>query len=246
MNRVSNVLGLIPARGGSQGIPRKNIKLLGDRPLISYTIASALASIELSAVCVSTDDREIGDLALSYGASVPFIRPASLATSAASSVDVILHALDYYRSEGREFEAICLLQPTCPFRPRGQIDQAISLWRNSGSDSLVTVLPVPPVCNPYWVMFEREGCLVPALDKAEVITRRQDLPPAYQRSGSIYLVSCSKLLHSKSLFVGNVIPLRQCERHHVNLDSAEDWANAEALLMRGDEMSQCCGVAYER
>ena len=240
MIRGGRILGLIPARGGSQGIPRKNIKALGGEPLIAYTIKAALASKKLHTVCVSTDDRVIAESASRLGASVPFMRPAHLATSRASAVDVVHHALEYYCSQGEEFDGVCLLQPTCPFRPSDQIDRAVSRWQDEGGDSLVSVLPVPPTCNPYWVMFEREGRLIPVLQREEVVTRRQDLPPVYQRSGSIYLVSCQTFLRTKSFFSGEVIPFLHCEKHHVNLDTPDDWLRAEELLSKRDEMALCC------
>ena len=122
------VLGIIPARGGSKGVPGKNKKMLGSKPLIAYTIEAAKESTLLTDIVISTDDPEIQTIGLEYDAEVPFLRPAHLASDTAKSIDVVLHALDFLKIKGRVYDAVCLLQPTAPFRETQSIDEAISTY----------------------------------------------------------------------------------------------------------------------
>jgi len=150
------ILGLIPARGGSKGIPRKNIKPLGGKPLIAYSIEAGLKSRYLDKVLVSTDDEEIAQVARQYGADVPFIRPAELARDDTPTLPVIQHALRFLADKGETYDAVCLLQPSSPFRTPAFIDAAIEKYVRSGADSLVTRYAV------YRIILIRIGFLSPA------------------------------------------------------------------------------------
>lgn len=224
---------IIPARGGSKGVPGKNIKLLAGKPLIAYTIASALESKMITECIVSTDSEEIKTVAEQYGINVPFIRPAELATDLAKSIDVVLHALQFMIHQGKQYYAVLLLQPTNPFRPKAFIDRAIEKYINGGFDSLISVLPVPHEYHPHWV-FEPDanGHLQIATGENEIISRRQDLPPAYFRDGSIYITSTEVLLKKKS-FYGNRLGFIKADPNcHVNIDTIEDWERAEELITK--------------
>jgi len=225
------ILGLITARGGSKGIPGKNIKLLGGKPLISYTIESAKNS-ELEDVIVSTDSLEIAEISKMSGANVPFIRPAELATDSAKSIDVIQHAVKYLESTNKNYDAICLLQPTTPFREKGLINDCIKKFTSGDFDSLITVLPVPHEFNPHWI-FEpsKDGYLKIATGEKHIISRRQDLPEAYFRDGSIYLTKTS-VLKNGSLYGDKIGYMVTNPEKHINLDTPKDWEKAEYLLSK--------------
>jgi N-acylneuraminate cytidylyltransferase len=224
------ILGIIPARGGSKGVPGKNIKLLGDIPLLAYTVQSALASQLLTKVILSTDCPSIAAVAEQYAIEVPFLRPETLATDTASSIAVVQHAVSYLEKQGEFFDGICLLQPTSPFRTKGFIDLAIQKFIQEEVDALVSVLPVPHELNPHWIFEPNEkGLLQIATGDKEIITRRQDLPPAFFRDGSIYITKTSVI--KTGSFYG--IKLSYIENHpdfYVNIDRLEDWEKAVAQL----------------
>lgn len=226
------ILALIPARGGSKGIPGKNIKPLGDRPLIAHTIGAALASGVLADVVVTTDDEAIAETARRYGAEVPFLRPAHLADDASPTLGAVLHALDFLAASGRTYDAVCLLQATTPFRRPGEIEGAVAAFERAGTDSLITVLPVPHEYNPHWVfgVDPATGHLRIATGEDEIITRRQDLPPAYIRDGSVYLTKTSVLRDKQSLYGNSIAHFERAPEGHVNLDTLDDWKRAETLV----------------
>ncbi len=222
------IIAIIPARGGSKGVPGKNIKLLNGKPLIGFTIQSALEANKISRVVVSTDDPTIQDIAVKYGAEVPFLRPSYLALDNTPTLPVVQHALQYYLEQGENFDAVCLLQPTTPFRKQGIIDQAIEKFTSSGADALITVVPVPHQFNPHWV-FEpnEEGFLAPAIRDKPTISRRQDLPPAFIRDGAIYLTKSNVVLKKNSLYGDKLAYLETDIAHYVNVDTPEDWELVE-------------------
>src|SRR5258705_3977965 len=151
-----NVLGLIPARGGSKGVPGKNIRPLCGKPLLQYTAEAALVARHLSRVILSTDDEEIARVGERCGLQVPFLRPAQLAQDQTSMLPVVQHALTWLESCGERFSAVCLLQPTNPLRRSEDIDGCIELFVREDADAVVTVLTVPHEHNPHWVYFRRD------------------------------------------------------------------------------------------
>lgn len=225
------ILGLITARSGSKGIPDKNVKHLGELPLLAYSALAAHQSKSINKTIISTDSDEYIRIAEKYGVEAPFLRPDHLSTDQASSLDVIVHALEFMNSIQEFFDAVCLLQPTSPFRPKGFIDQCIEVFTKSGADSLVSVKQVPHQYNPHWV-FEPglNGFLNISTGEKEIIKRRQDLPPAYIRDGSIYLVKTSVLLAKYSLYGEKIAWFPTDERFYVNIDNVEDWLLAEKKL----------------
>jgi CMP-N,N'-diacetyllegionaminic acid synthase len=226
------VLGLIPARGGSKGIPGKNVRLLGGRPLLAWTAEAALASRRLSRVVLSTDDEGIAEAGRRCGLEVPFLRPAGLARDDTPTLPVVRHALETLEPAGHRFDAVCLLQPTSPFRRAGDIDACIAMLEERGLDAVVSVLPVPAEHNPCWVYFEDgAGLLRLATGEEQPIPRRQELPPAFHRDGSVYVtrrdVVMSGLggsLYGRRLG-GYVMP-----DPGVNLDTPDDWERAERRI----------------
>jgi CMP-N-acetylneuraminic acid synthetase len=220
------ILGLIPARGGSKGVKRKNIKLLGTKPLIAYTIETALQSHLIDAVVVSTDDDEIASIARENGASVPFMRPAELATDSSPSIDAIVHSVKMLAEEG--FEAVCLLQPTYPFRALNDVEDAITKFIESKVDTLISMVKVPHEYHPNWVYIAREnGCVQLSTGGNEPTSRRQDLKPAYIRDGAIYLTKTSVILANHTLYGRTILPFEMKNSHYVNIDTPTDWERAQ-------------------
>jgi CMP-N,N'-diacetyllegionaminic acid synthase len=228
------VLGIVPARGGSRGVPRKNIKLLGGKPLLRYTAEAALGARLLSKIILSTDDEQIAEVGRLCGLEVPFMRPPELAEDSTPTLPVIQHAVHWLENRGMCFDAVCLLQPTNPFRRAADIDGCIELLESSEADSVVTMLPVPDEYNPHWVyVADTEGTMRLCTGETTPITRRQDLPPAFYREGSVYVTRRDVLVYENSLY-GN------CVRGYVlngdagiNIDNPSDWARAEERIGPG-------------
>ena len=224
------ILAIIPARGGSKGVPRKNIKLLGNMPLIEYTINAAKASTELTEIVVSTEDAEIAIAAEVCGCKPPFIRPAELSEDAATSISVVQHAIAFYEKQNVSFDAVCLLQPTTPFRAKGFIDQAIHKFKASGADSLVSVLPIPHEYNPHWAFEEgSNGFLQIATGESQIIPRRQELPKAFHRDGSIYITK-TEIAKAGSFYGKSIAYIESDANLYVNIDTMKDWEKAERLV----------------
>jgi|WetSurMetagenome_2_1015567.scaffolds.fasta_scaffold00478_14 CMP-N,N'-diacetyllegionaminic acid synthase len=227
------VLGVIPARGGSKGVPGKNIKLLAGKPLIYYTIEASKRAGLITETVVSTDSEEIAEIAKDYGAEVPFLRPPELATDTASSVDVVIHAVEFLKDKGKAFDAVCLLQPTYPFREDGFIDKAVKIFMDNNPDSLISVLPLPDKYNPHWI-FEKslDNFLKIATGEKEIIKRRQDLPDAFYRDGSVYITRTDVLINEHSLYGGKIGYIVSDISRYVNIDTIEDWDKAGELAER--------------
>ncbi len=230
------ILGLIPARGGSVGIPGKNIKLLNGKPLLAYTVQSAFESTLIERTILSTDDEEIAAVGRELGLDVPFLRPGNLAQSSTPTLPAIVHCLEYLQEkENVSYDAVCLLQPTTPFRNKGFIDQAIQKFTDSGTDSLVSVLEVPHEYNPEWVFFDTgSGHLKISTGREKIISRRQELPSAYIRDGAIYLTKTNVILEQESLYGSSTSFIKSDPAGHVNLDTMEDWYRAEQIVKNLD------------
>ena len=226
------ILGIIPARGGSKGVPGKNKKDLGGKPLIQYTIEAALGTNQLTDLVVSTDDQQIATISERLGVEVPGLRPAHLSTDKSPSIDTVIYLLDLLQKKGRQYDAICLLQPTSPLRTSKDIDDAIDKFVELNSDSLISVISVPHEYNPHWV-FEPHGeqqFLRIATGEKDIVKRRQDLPQAYIRNGAIYLTKCKIVTEKKSLY-GETIGYHEMSiEAHINIDNMEDWGTAERLV----------------
>lgn len=227
------VLGIITARGGSKGIPRKNLALLDGKPLLQYTAECALAARSLSRVILSTDDREIAKIGRRCGLDVPFIRPQELARDETPTLPVLQHAVRFLEDQGERYDAICLLQPTNPLRKPEWIEDCVRLLFEKDADAVVTVLPVPHEYNPHWVYFRRDdGTLYLSTGEQEPLPRRQLLPPAFHREGSVYVTRRDVLMERNSLYGERVLGYLLDPEETVNIDGPEDLARAEALLRR--------------
>lgn len=228
------VLGIVPARGGSKGIPGKNVRPLGGKPLLVHTAEAALAARRLSRVVLTTDDERIAEVGRGCGLEVPFLRPAELATDDTPTLPVLQHAVAELERTGDRFDAICLLQPTSPFRGAGDIDGCIELLESADLDAVVSVLPVPPEHNPHWVYFRGAGGLLRlATGEDQPIPRRQELPPAFHRDGSVYVTRRNVLMEGNSLYgkrLGGYLMQALAGSRSVNLDTPADWERAERLF----------------
>lgn len=225
------ILAIIPARGGSKGVPNKNIKLLNGKPLLEYTAEIALQSKLLNEVIVSTEDDTIAAVAESMGIKIPFERPIELAQDDTPTLDVIIHALEWYQKNNCFFDAVCLLQPTSPFRTIEFLDKAIEKFIDSGCDSLVSVQKVPHEYNPHWTFeINEEGHLKIATGERNIIPRRQELPMAYHRDGSLYLTKAEVLLEAHSLYGKSTAFIESDPEGYVNIDTMEDWKKAEGMI----------------
>jgi CMP-N,N'-diacetyllegionaminic acid synthase len=226
------ILGLIPARGGSKGIPGKNIKKLAGKELIRYTIEAGLACSSIDELIVSTEDTKIAEISRKAGASVPFMRPVALASDQSPTIDTVLQALDFFAHREIHFDAVCLLQPTTPFRTTAQIEQAIEQFISTDADSLISVREVPHQFNPHWIFEASEDSdyLRLATGEAQIIPRRQDLPRAYYRDGAIYITSREVLINQRSFYGQRLTYCQLDQSPGVNLDTMEDWYRAEKLM----------------
>ncbi len=224
------ILGIIPARGGSKGIPNKNRKLLGGIPLLHYTTTAAKGAKMLDEVVFTSEDDTLIGLAREQGISVPFKRPAHLATDTAGSLEVVQHAISFYENQGVFFDAICLLQVTTPFRDAKMIDAAIEKFKKSNCDSLISVQKVPHQFNPHWIFEETNGTLKIATGEREIIKRRQELPDAYIRDGAIYITKTETLMKYNSFFGNKTTFIETDASTYVNIDTMEDWEKAETIL----------------
>ena len=225
------ILGIIPARGGSKGVPGKNIKLLNGKPLLQYTSEIALESQYLTTVILSSDDTQIITVAKSLGIQVPFLRPEEFAKDTTSTLDVIIHALQWYQNQAIFFDAICLLQVTSPFRTVAFLDKAIEKFITSGCDSLVSVQKVPHEYNPHWTFeLNPDGNLKIATGEDQIISRRQELPDTYHRDGSIYIMKTEVLLQQHSLYGKSISFIESAPEFYVNIDTVADWEKAEQMI----------------
>ena len=237
MYKDYKILGLIMARGGSKSIPKKNIKLLGGKPLIAHTIAKAQASKYISRLILSTDDAEISKVAKEYDCEVPFMRPADLAQDNTLDLPVVEHALNWFKdNENWQPDFIVHLRPTHPFRKTSDIDRAVELLaENKEADSVWTV-GRPPV-TPYKMFHVGEnGFLKPALtiagEKDTYNWPRQKLPQVHNHYGQVDVTRYETIMNKKSMCGDNILPI-MLEDEAVDLDSILDWEFAEFLLSKG-------------
>lgn len=223
------ILALITARGGSKRLPGKNIRVLGGKPLIVWSIDVTRDVAEICDVLVSTDDPAIAAVCTAAGVLVPWLRPAALATDAANSVDVALHALDWYEAESGEVDGVLLLQPTSPFRTKETVCKGIELFVNHGCQSVLGISPTH--AHPMWNLKMDGEYLVPYMQNHGMVTRSQDLPPAYVVNGSFYLISPAELRACRSFVGVKTLPLLiESPQEALDIDTEWDWIMAVATL----------------
>jgi CMP-N,N'-diacetyllegionaminic acid synthase len=239
-------LGLIPARGGSTRIPRKAVKLLAGKPLLAYTAESAQEARRLTRIVLSTDDEEIAALGRWLGLEVPFRRPADLADHDTPMLATVRHAVKMLEDAGEQIDAVCLLQPTAPMRTARQIDACIDLLDRSGADAVVTIVPIPSEYHPAWAYRAGPDDEIRLWAGArDPITRRQDLEPAFCRSGDVYVTRRDVIVEHNSLYGGHVLGYPVDPGSTINLNEPEDWRRAEALLSL-DQHMRALSADHER
>lgn len=224
---TQKVLVVIPARGGSKGILKKNIKLLKNKPLILYSIDVAKSIVSSDNICISTDDDEIINLVESYGTTVPFKRPPELATDTASTNDVLLHAISYYESKDSYYDIVILLQPTSPLRTALHVKNAMLLY-NQNIDMVVSVRESHA---PAVLCKENEtGYLEDIFNKDNL--RRQDIPVYYEYDGSIYIINIKSLKENGLAKLKKKIKYIMPIKESIDIDNQFDWEIAEFLLSK--------------
>lgn len=223
-------IAVIPARGGSKGVLKKNIRLLADKPLIHYTINAALHSNYIDHVIVSTDDDEIMNVTLAEGIQV-IKRPPEIAGDNAPTIDVILHVLDHFNGQNLESELVVLLQPTSPFRTSSDINAALDLFFQNDCDSVISVVEITH--PPYWNMVMNGSYLRPLFDQEYLRMRRQDLPKTYLPNGAIYIASAETLKQTHSFYTPKMKPYIMPAERSLDIDSEFDLLFAESLMKQG-------------
>lgn len=224
------VLGIVPARGGSKGLPGKNVRLLAGEPLLAYTARAARASGVIDRVILTTDSDEIAGIGRQVGLDVPFLRPAALAADDTPMAPVLAHALESLDAAGWTADIVVLLQPTSPLRRPDHIRDAVRLLQETGASSVVTVVEVPRHLSPDYVMKIEDGALKPFLPEGARLTRRQDARPAYARDGTVYACRRTTIERFGNVYGDDCRPLVIAAAESLSIDSADDWAEAERRL----------------
>ncbi len=219
-------IAIIPARSGSKGLPGKNTRKLGEYPLIAWTVFAALKSGVFSDVVVATDDKRIAEVAKTVGANVPFLRPAELASDAATTLQVVVHTLDVFDFTDDWF---ALLQPTSPFRSSGHIKAAVSLMNKHGS-SVVSVTDDKPLSWAF--LYADDGTLTPALPRA-IVSRRQNQPSIVRPNGALYLQETEVFRRDPIFYRPDTVGYKMSTIDSIDIDDAEDFALAEAIVGQG-------------
>lgn len=229
-NMKPDVVGIITARGGSKSVPRKNVTIVGGKPLVAWTIEAALGSHSLSRVIVSTDDEEIAEVSRQWGAEVPFMRPSVLAQDHSSHVSVVVHAVQWLESQGNsQPDYIMVLQPTSPFRSVKDIDVAINLALEKDADAVVSVCPTRD--HPYLSKkITPDGKLLDFVTPPEGYLRRQVLPSVYSLNGAVYLVRPKALLKHHSWFTNRTYAYVMPHERSLDIDSSWDLYVADLIL----------------
>lgn len=224
MYKNQKILALITARGGSKGIPNKNIKLLGDKPLIAWTIDEAKKSSYIDRLILSSDSEDIMHVARSYGCDVPFVRPSELASDTSSSIDAILHAL---RMIDENFDYLMLLQPTSPFRRVEDIDKVIEQAIDCNLELMISVAKYKK--HPSYLYKIENNKLIPYIETNKQL-RRQDMPSTYEHNGAIYFSTVEYMLENQTYNTPKATPYEMYGMANLDIDTQEDWDYAEYLL----------------
>lgn len=231
MSADGPILGIVPARGGSKGVPGKNIKLLLGKPLLSYTAEAAVASGVVDRLVLSTDSEQIAATGRDLGIEVPFLRPAELGADDTPMLAVLEHVVLALAGEGFEPELIVLLQPTAPLRRPAHIVEAVRILRETDCDAVASVVELPRHLSPDYVMRIEQDRLVNFLPGGERVTRRQDARRAYSRDGTVYAFRTRTLREQGSIYGDDCRALLIDADDSVSIDTAADWEAAERALL---------------
>lgn len=231
MNNGGKILGIIPARGGSKGLPGKNILPLLGKPLILWTIEQAFLSRYLDKIIVSTEDEEIAEIVKKNGAEVPFIRPVELATDHAKGIDVVIHAIDWFETNKNYFDMVMLLQPTSPLRTSQDIDNAVECLFLKKAKGVVSICETehPPLWSN---SLPADGCMKDFLRPEILNKNRQEIQVFYRINGAIYLADCNYLKSQKSFFGKETYAYVMPKERSIDIDTDIDFKFAEFLLQR--------------
>jgi N-acylneuraminate cytidylyltransferase/CMP-N,N'-diacetyllegionaminic acid synthase len=218
------VLAIIPARGGSKGVPRKNIIEINGKPLINYTIETGLSAKKkglIQELIVSTDDKEIANISLDAGATVPFLRPDYLSNDTAKSVDVMIHAYEFYKDKGIIFDTILLLQPTTPLRTVEDIDSSLQVFKKNKATSLISCYKEEYICD--LVSYHKHGDFGIALNEGHNKGgRRQELEDLYVRNGAIYITTVEQMIENHRVFDDVPALYVMPKDRSINIDCMDD------------------------
>ncbi|MDD2714818.1 MAG: acylneuraminate cytidylyltransferase family protein [Candidatus Wallbacteria bacterium] len=229
MKNENRILAVIPARGGSIGLPGKNIRLLSGKPLIVWTIEAALASKVITKLVVSTDDKKIADIGKKYGAEIPFLRPANLATDEATTADVLIHAYKYFSNCGEKYTHIMLLQPTSPLRAYEDIVGSVNWLNKKNAQAVVSVCEAEH--HPYWSNTLPSDWSMINFIKPECHNRnRQQLPPCYRINGAVYIAEWNYFYANRGFFGDSTFAYLMPRERSVDIDSLIDFLLAETIL----------------
>jgi CMP-N,N'-diacetyllegionaminic acid synthase len=229
------ILALVPARGGSKRLPGKNIRILGGKPMIFWSIDVAKEIAQICDILVSTDDPAIAALGVGAGAYVPWLRPKELASDTTSSVDVALHALDFYEAEKGAVDGLLLLQPTSPFREKGSVLKGIELFKKNLNSPVISVSETH--VHPMWTLKIDGGFVVPFLERHGLDSRSQDLPKGYAINGCLYLISPTDLRAERSFINSKTVPLLiESQKEALDIDTEIDYELAK-VLFKNHELS---------
>lgn len=224
-----SILAIIPARGGSKGIPRKNIKLLNGKPLIAYTIEETLKSKYIDRIVVSTEEKETVKISEQFGAEVPYLRPLELSQDNSPTIDCVLHMVNWLKEkENYVPDYLCLLQCTSPLRTYEDIDGTIEKAITLNIDGGVSVCEAE--VNPYWTNVFEGNKLRYFLEEGKQITRRQDLPRVYRLNGAVYVIKTSVLLQQKTFETENITGYVMNNENSIDIDTEIDFKFAELLI----------------
>ncbi|MFP3917200.1 acylneuraminate cytidylyltransferase family protein [Lysinibacillus telephonicus] len=220
------ILAIIPARGGSKGVPRKNIRDLAGKPLIAWTIEEAKKSKYITKLILSSEDEEIIKVAKEYGCEVPYVRPLELAKDDTPGIDPIIHALQQHH----DFDYVVLLQPTSPLRTVEDIDRCISFIIENNADFCVSVTESEE--SPYWMYTFENGKMKPLLKQDQVITRRQELPKTYVLNGAVYVGKVDSIMETKSFLTDQTIPYVMPMERSYDIDTLLDFTICEFIMQK--------------
>jgi len=227
MIQKKKILAIIPARGGSKRVPKKNIRLLTGKPLIVYTIETALKSRYLNRIVVSTEDEKIARISKKYGAEV-IKRPKIFATDKAKTVEAVFHVLKVLKRKKYRPNLIVLLQPTSPLRKSDDIDKAIDIFLQNKCESVVSVCEMEP--SPYWFFGIKEKYLKPILGRKNLLKRSQDLPKIYVINGALYISTPKIIRKYKSFYSSKILPYIMPKERSVDIDDEIEFKLAEIII----------------
>lgn len=229
------VLCLVTARGGSKGLPGKNVRPLLGKPLIAWSIEAGLRAPSADALVVSTDDEAIAQAARDAGARVPFMRPPELAGDTASSIDVVLHAIDWLAAAGDSYDVVVLLEPTSPLRKAADIEAALELMVSRGAGAVVSVCRAESVHPAFMYRKDAGGCLQPFLERQPTSLRRQEIEPLYFLEGTVYVSRIDVLRARRSFYHEDTVGYEVPKWKSLEIDDLDDFLMVEALLKHKEE-----------